>query len=305
LAIDIQACRIEADAALRLREASDRAEGERDAEDLGVVAVDLILEPEIADLGSGRGTHSSQCACRSAEGRDETRPPAVIVRRYSPPLIRRAQIRTQYLLLLEQSQLLPVNMVDRYKSLASAWLPFTAPNAYGTTAPWILTANTGSGAADAYALATQPLLDYGGVLGRLSADEAARVRTRYDRLELADGSIAHALEALGYLRGHETSMETTVRNLEEDSYATDAERNTQIAVLNKINAVGVTEARLAKDTNNVLVSLLEQQLLEATERREAAAEGINAHIAFLNQAPELLVQSTAQTTAALTSFRIP
>ena len=215
------------------------------------------------------------------------------------------QIRTQYLLLLQQSQLLPVNMVARYKSVASPWLPFAAPNAYGTTAPWILTANMGPGAAAAYALATQPLLAYGGALGRLSAEEAARVRTRYDRVELADGTIAHALEALGYLRGHQTSMEATVRNLEDDTYATDAGRNTQIAVLNKINAVGVTEARLAKDTNNVLVSLLEQQLLEATERREAAAEGINAHIAFLTQTPGLLAQSTAQTTAALTSFRIP
>ena len=100
-------------------------------------------------------------------------------------------------------------------------------------------------------------------------------------------------------------METTLRNLEDDAYASDADRNTQIAVLNKINAVGVAEARLAKDTNNVLVSLLEQQLLDATERREAVAEGINAHIAFLTQAPSLLAQSTAQTTAALTSFRIP
>jgi hypothetical protein len=215
------------------------------------------------------------------------------------------QIRTQYLLLFQQSQLLPVNMVARYKSLASPWLPFTASNAYGTTAPWILTANTGPGAAAAFARATQPLLAYGGALGRLSAEEAARVRTRYDRLELADGTIAHALEALGYLRGHQISMEATVRNLEDDTYATDAGRNTQIAVLNKINAVGVTEARLAKDTNNVLVSLLEQQVLEATERREAAAQGINAHIAFLHQTPGLLAQSTAQTTAALTSFRIP
>jgi hypothetical protein len=215
------------------------------------------------------------------------------------------QIRTQYLLLLQQSQRLPVNMVARYKSLASPWLPFTAPNVYGTTVPWILTANTGPGAAAAYARATQPLFAYGGVLGRVSVEEAARVRTRYDRLKLADGTLTHALEALGYLRGHQTSMDATVRNLEDDAYATDAGRNTQIAVLNKINAVGVTEARLANDTNNVLVSVLEQQLLEATERREAAAEGINAHIAFLNQAPGLLAQSTAQTTTALTSFRIP
>ncbi len=170
---------------------------------------------------------------------------------------------------------------------------------------WILTANTGQGAAAAYARATQPLLAYAGALSRLSAEEAARVRTRYDRLQLADGSVTHGLEALGYLRGHQASMETTVRNLEDDTYANDAGRNTQIAVLNKINATAVTSARLAKDANNVLVSLLEQQLLDATDRREAAAQGINAHIAFLTEAGPLLARTTAQTTTALTTFRIP
>src|SRR5438477_8453384 len=79
------------------------------------------------------------------------------------------QIRTQYLLLFEQSQLLPVNMTARYRSLASPWLPFTAPNAYGTTTPWILTANTGPGATVAYTQATQPLWSYGGAIGQLSA----------------------------------------------------------------------------------------------------------------------------------------
>ena len=215
------------------------------------------------------------------------------------------QIRTQYLLLFQQAQLLPVNMTARYRSLASPWLPFTAPNVYGTTTPWILTANTGPGATAAYTRATQALSSYGGAIGRLSAEEAARVRTFYDRVELADGSVTHGLEALGYLRGHQLSMETTVRNLEDDTYANDAGRNTQIAVLNKINATGVTAARLAKDANNVLVSLLEQQLLEATDRREAAVQGINAHIAFLNEAGPLLARTTAQTTTALTTFRIP
>ena len=216
------------------------------------------------------------------------------------------QIRTQYLLLLQQSQLLPVNMAARYKSLASPWLPFTAPNAYGTTAPWIHTANTGPGAAAAYTLATQPLLAYGGALGRLSAEEAARVRTRYDRRR-------NSPTAASRTRSKPWACSAAIRRRWRRPCATWKTTptrptpgcNTQMAVLNKINAVGVTEARLAKDTNNVLVSLLEQQLLEATERREAAAEGINAHIAFLNQAPALLAQTTAQTTTALTTFRIP
>jgi len=215
------------------------------------------------------------------------------------------QIRTQYLLLLDQSRRLPGDISARYRSTASPWLPFTASTAYQTTTPWIQTANTGPGAVAAYARATQPLRTYGGTLGRLPADEAARVRLVYDRVQLADGGITHALEALGFLRGRQERMEAVVRNLEDDAYATDPARNTQIAVLNKINATAVASVRLTKDANNVLVSLIEHQLLEATERREAAVQGINAHIAFVNQAPALLAATTAQTTAALTTFRIP
>lgn len=215
------------------------------------------------------------------------------------------QVRTQYLLLLEQSQRLPGDLVARYRGVASVWQPLTAPTTYGTTTGWLLTANTGPGAAAAYARATQPLLSYAAGLTRLSAAEAARVQAQYDRVQLADGSVAHGLEALGYLRGHAEAMETTLRHLEEDAYATDAERNTQVAVLNKINATAVTSARLATDANNVLVSLLEQQLLAATDRREAVAQGINAHIAFLTEAAPLLARTTAETTTALSTFRIP
>src|SRR5579864_840386 len=215
------------------------------------------------------------------------------------------QIRTQYLLLRQQAQSVPVDMDIRYRSMPTPWLPFSATAAYGTTAGWILTANNGHDAAASYALATQTLGNYGGAMAGLSVDEQARVQARYDRMQLTDASITHGLEALGFLRGHQMSVETTIRNLEDDTYSSDPTFNTQIAVLNKLNATTVTSARLAKDTNNVLVSLLEQQLLEATDRREAAVQGINAHIAFVNEAGPLLARTTAQTTDALTTFRIP
>src|SRR5580765_8215716 len=107
------------------------------------------------------------------------------------------QIRTQYLLILQQSQRVPVIMNSRYRALATPWVPFTAADAYGTTAGWIASANTGVAAAAAYTLATQALLDYGGGLNGLSSDEAARVRSVYDRVQLADASITHGLQALG------------------------------------------------------------------------------------------------------------
>jgi hypothetical protein len=196
-------------------------------------------------------------------------------------------------------------MNARYRSIPTPWLPFSATNTYGTTALWIRAANTGHEASAAYTLATQPLGDYGAAMGALSPDEAARVQARHDRVQLSDASITHGLEALGFLRGHQMSVETTVRNLEDDTYAGDQDVNTQIAVLNKINAIAVTSARLAKDSNNVSVSLLEQQLLDATDRREAAVQAINAHIAFVTEAGPLLARTTAQTTDALTTFRIP
>jgi hypothetical protein len=215
------------------------------------------------------------------------------------------QIRTQYLMLEQQTHLVPVDMNGRYRSMPTPWLPFAATNAYGTTDGWILTANNGHEALSAYTRATQPLLTYGPALTRLSAEESARVQSRYDRLQLADASITHGLEALGFLRGHQMSVETTIRNLEDDSYSSEANFNSQIALLNKLNAITVTTARLAKDTNNMLVSLLEQHLMEATDRREAAVQGMNAHIAFVSEAAPLLARTTSQTTDALTTFRIP
>jgi hypothetical protein len=215
------------------------------------------------------------------------------------------QVRTQYELLKYQAQRIPVDMEARYRSKPTPWVSFTAANTYGTTDTWIVAANNGHDATTAFTRATRPLLDYGPGIGQLSADEAARVQARYDRVQLADASIGHGLEALGFLRGHQMSVEQTIRNLEDDTYASDPDFETQIAVLNKLSATAVTSARLAKDANNVLVSLLEQQLLDATERREAAVQHINAHIAFETDARPLLAQTTAQTTEALTTFRLP
>jgi len=142
-------------------------------------------------------------------------------------------------------------------------------------------------------------------LSRLAADEAARVRTRYDRIELTDATVAHDLEALGTIRSHQPSVEQVVRNLESDAFSDASDFNTEIAVLNKINATAVTSARLTHDMNNILISLLEQQLIDAITRRDATVEGVNAHIAFVAEARPLLDQTTAHTTEALTAFRIP
>jgi hypothetical protein len=211
------------------------------------------------------------------------------------------QIRTQYLLLRTQAERLPFALTPRYQS-PHAVAPLVDP-ASTATLPGSA-ANTG-GVRPLLQRATEALVPYGGGLSRLSAAELSRVQERYDRTQLTDGAITNGLEAIGRLRQNQASVEATLQNLEGDAYSDNPALHTQVAVLDKINAAGVAGTRIAKDTNYLLVSLLEQQVLDATERREAAAQGINAHVAFLTQAGPLHARTTGGTTKALSTFRIP
>ena len=214
-------------------------------------------------------------------------------------------LRAQYALLFKQATRLPFNLASRYFEQRTPWRPMVGTSTYGITAPWINAANTGIAAAAAFRTATEPLTTFGNALQNAPALAAAHVRERYDRAQLQDGALTTSLEAIGRLRLNEVSVENALRTIEADSYADNDDLHTQIAVLNKINAAGVTAARMTKDTNYLLVSLLEQQLLDATERRDATVQALNAQAAFYSQAKPLLDATTVETTNALTRFRIP
>jgi len=81
--------------------------------------------------------------------------------------------------------------------------------------------------------------------------------------------------------------------------------NTLIATLNKINALAVLSARAGQSTNQVLVSLLEERLVEAKRQRDNDASVLNAHIAFAQQARDLYTHANAGTADAIARFRLP
>ena len=79
--------------------------------------------------------------------------------------------------------------------------------------------------------------------------------------------------------------------------------NTEIAVLNKINAALMASLRGTRDTNRVLVSALEQQVVESKRKRDAEVSEINAAIARLELGPAAKAEHTATITPSLQSFR--
>lgn len=216
-----------------------------------------------------------------------------------------SQVRAQYQHLVEQARRVPVDMNARYRGLRTPWRGLAGRDTYGTAAGWVDSSNTGWEVATSYERATQRLRTYTGGLGTVPPEIAARIRTTYGTVELTDAVTAQGLWTVGRLRNHAGPVEQALRALEDDSYSTAPSMNTQVAVLNKINAAGLTHARLAQDTNNLLLSLLEQQLIDAKHTRDQMTATINADIAFERETRALLARTTARTTQTLQSFRMP
>ena len=88
----------------------------------------------------------------------------------------------------------------------------------------------------------------------------------------------NAMATIGSIRGSAQDVQTQIGNLEQDSFSSDSGLNTEVSVLNKINAAGVLTLRTLQDSNKLLASLLEQQTILAKQQREATTNTINADI---------------------------
>ena len=214
-------------------------------------------------------------------------------------------IQNQYQEMLWMAKQVPVNMAARYRALATRWTPSSATNTYGTTAAWTAGMNSGLGVAAGYSAATETLPTYGSALGNIPADQQARVKTNYATVQLTDGANLAGMQTIGQLRGNASAVEAAIQNLENDSLSSDPNMNTEIAVLNKINAANVISLRNTQDTNKLLVALAEEQIIQAKRQRDAEAQAFNEHIRFRAEAKALMTAQSASSSSAMLAWRMP
>ena len=81
--------------------------------------------------------------------------------------------------------------------------------------------------------------------------------------------------------------------------------NTEIAVLNKINAANVIAIRGTQDTNQILVTLAEQQIVDAKRKRDAEAQAINDHVRFVSEGKAMMAAQAAGASSAMLAWRMP
>jgi hypothetical protein len=157
-----------------------------------------------------------------------------------------------------------------------------------------------------YQKSTTQLLPYSAdQLSGMNSNELARAQSQYASVELADGTNMNAMTTIGSIRGNAQSVEAQIANLEQDSFSNDSDLNTEVSVLNKINAAGVLTLRTLQDSNKLLASLLEQQTILAKQQRESTTNLINADIERRASLAGNLSQVTGTMTNSLQNFRMP
>src|ERR1700686_639536 len=93
----------------------------------------------------------------------------------------------------------------------------------------------------------------------MTADDLNRVKSQYASVELSDGANVTAMAAIGAIRDNAQAIQNQINNLEQDSLSNDPNLNSEVSVLNKINAANVLTLRSLQDSNKLLASLLEVQ----------------------------------------------
>jgi hypothetical protein len=200
------------------------------------------------------------------------------------------------------------NMPARYRALFSQWRNVTSLNTFGNTSSWVSGINSGllPSINTGYQRSTTQLLPYSADhLSLMDASQLERVQSQYASVQLVDGANLNAMATIGAIRGSAQDIQTQMGNLEQDSFSSDSGLNSEVSVLNKINAAGVLTLRTLQDSNKLLASLLEQQTIVAKQQRDATTNSINADISRHASLAGNISQVASTLTDSLENFRMP
>ena len=218
-----------------------------------------------------------------------------------------SQILNQYNLALQMSRNIP-NMATRYATTWAPWRYANAQDLYGNTTPWINGVNSGvlPTVVGGYQKATNTFLPYTpALLASMPPNEVRRVQSDAATVELVDGAAQSAMQMIGTIRANALSTTNTISNIQNDSLSNSPNLNSEVSVLNKVNATNVLALENAQDTNKLLVALLEQQTILAKQARDAATNITNADVSRRSNSTSFGQQLAGGIGQTLNNYTLP
>ena len=187
------------------------------------------------------------------------------------------QLLQQYQFLLAQAHRLPLDMASRYHGSSTDW------NRHDSTGllyaqPLVSALNQGDTSGAGYRAVTDPLDVPGSVADRMSTEMHRRLADNYATLELSDSANRLAIDQTGLGRTQGPQMQQAIDHIEADVANGGDDYHSQTALLEKLTAANAIQLRQSQQTNQFLLSALEQQLVESKRKRDADARLMNATI---------------------------
>jgi hypothetical protein len=267
-----------------------------------VLVLSLVFAPSLANAQLGSGivydpTNYHQALLRYAQ----------LIAQLNQLRATYAQIVSAYQLAQRMAQSAP-NMQARYAATWAPWRYANAQDAYGNTTPWINGINSGalSNVLSGFQKATSELSVYTpALLSAMPPGEARRLQSDIATVELIDGAAQNAMATIGAIRANALRTTNTIGNIQSDSLSPDPNLNTEVAVLNKVNATNVLSLQNAQDTNKLLVAILEQQTILAKQLRDSATNITNADVERRQTSVSLNQQLTGNIGQSLSTYKLP
>ena len=187
------------------------------------------------------------------------------------------QLIRQYEFLIAQAARVPVDIETRYHGYSLDWT-FHDPSGllYAQTLASAL--NQGDATGSAYRGVSDPLDVPADAWGHMSTDLQRRLADSYSTIELQDSANRLAIDQTGLARSEGPLMLQNIRNVEHDIDNPGDDFHSQTALLEKINAADAMQLRVGEQSNQFLLSSLEQQVIDAKRKRDAEARLMNATI---------------------------
>ena len=187
------------------------------------------------------------------------------------------QMLRHYEFLLAQARRVPVDIESRYHGYSLDWtLHDLAGLLYAQ--PLLTALNQGDTLGAAYRAVTDPLDIPTDISSRMTPDMQRRLADSYSTIELTDSANRLAVDQTGLARSEGPLMLQNIRNVEHDIDNPGDDFHSQTALLEKINAAAAMQLRVGEQSNQFLLSALEQQVIDSKRKRDAEARLMNATI---------------------------
>lgn len=177
-------------------------------------------------------------------------------------------------------------------------------NTYGTSGGWMDSLSKGINTVESYERATMRYVSPYELMGRLGSIGQDRYARQYATVEIMDGTAQHAMNVSGSIRAQNSLNSVALWKLEQKSLSQDPDDNSEVSVLNKVNAATMIQARMAQEQINLQGAILDQNNVELKRKHDLMIEELNAASA-INDSAVQTTESIWSGHSAARNMRLP